>query len=66
MRPALALRLHLVGDGHRRPEGPEDLAIRAREDIDPTPIIGELANLYGPLEYKHPTTSPLLIDVPLS
>jgi hypothetical protein len=49
-----------------RPEPwlPEDLDLRVREGIDATPIIGELAKLYGPLEYKAPTPPPIMIEPP--
>ncbi len=43
---------------------PEELDVRVREDIDATPIIGELAKLYGPLEYKGPAPPSLIIEVP--
>ncbi len=41
---------------------PEDLALQVREGIDPAPIIGELAKLYGPLEYKQAAARAMMVE----
>jgi hypothetical protein len=47
---------------HAEPWRPEDFDVRVREGVDPTPLVGELVKLYGPLEYKPATGKPVQLE----
>lgn len=53
------LRIRARRDG---PWTPEDLALLVREGIDATPLVAELAKLFGPLEYRAGGRPPRIVE----